>query len=238
MIEPAPLVLVVEDEPAMTRLLTSILGEGGYRVFAVGTGRDAELQASSRAPDVVLVDLGLPDRDGIDVVRQLRTWMTAPIVVVSARGRERDKVEALDAGADDYLTKPFGAGELLARLRVALRHAARGVAGAPAVLDATDLRVDLERREVRVRGEVVRLTPTEWKLLAVLVRHAGRVVLQATLLREVWGKAAESQGLSHYLRVYVAALRRKLEQDPSRPRYLVTEPGVGYRLRDDADLAP
>ncbi|MCC7138757.1 MAG: response regulator [Planctomycetes bacterium] len=231
---PGPLALVVEDEPAMARLLASILGSAGYRTFVVATGRDALAQAATRAPDVVLVDLGLPDRDGIDVVRALRAWMRAPILVVSARGQEQDKVAALDAGADDYLTKPFGAGELLARLRVALRHAARGPSGDVATFAAGDLHVDVERREVRRGGTDVHLTPTEWKLLAVLVRHAGHVVLQRDLLREVWGKAAEAQGVGHYLRIYVAALRRKLEDEPAQPRWLVTEPGVGYRLRDEA----
>jgi len=230
---PAPLVLVVEDEPAMGRLLASVLLQAGYRVFPVDTGRAALLQASARTPDAVLLDLGLPDLDGLEVVRRLRTWMRAPIVVVSARGREQDKVDALDAGADDYVTKPFGAGELLARLRVALRHAARGVASSEGVFEVGELQVDAERRIVRVGGREVRLTPTEWKLLLVLVRSAGRVVQQKDLLREVWGPIVEKQGLSHYLRVYVAELRRKLEADPTRPRLLLTEPAVGYRLLDE-----
>jgi two-component system, OmpR family, KDP operon response regulator KdpE len=231
---PAPLVLVVEDEPAMSRLIASVLTAAGYRVFPVATGAQAVLQASTRTPDAVLLDLGLPDQDGLEVVRRLRAWSKAPIVVVSARGREQDKVEALDAGADDYLTKPFGASELLARLRVALRHAARGADGTSAQYDVDGIHVDVERREVRVRGREVRLTPTEWKLLGVLVRNAGRVVLQGQLLREVWGPVAERQGQSHYLRVYVAALRRKLEEEPAHPRCLITEAGVGYRLRDEA----
>jgi two-component system KDP operon response regulator KdpE len=231
---PSPLVLVVEDEPAMSRLIGSVLSSAGYRVFPVTTGSQALLQASSRTPDVVLLDLGLPDLEGLEVVRKLRQWSRTPIVVVSARGREQDKVDALDAGADDYLTKPFGASELLARVRVALRHAARGTDGDAASYDVDGIKVDVERRQVNVRGREVRLTPTEWKLLGVLVKNAGRVVLQSQLLREVWGPVAERQGQSHYLRVYVAALRRKLEQEPAHPRCLITEAGVGYRLKDEA----
>jgi two-component system KDP operon response regulator KdpE len=224
-------VLVVEDEAPMARLLRSVLTRAGYRVFEVGTGRDALLQAAARAPDLVLLDLGLPDKDGVEVVRGLRAWMHAPILVVSARDREDQKVEALDAGADDYLTKPFGVAELLARLRVALRHAARGEDGTEAVHESEGLRVDLGRRQVWVRGQETRLTPTEWKLLSVLVRHAGRVVLGRQLLREVWGPSDENR--SHYLRVYVASLRRKLEAEPANPRHLLTEPGVGYRLAEE-----
>jgi two-component system, OmpR family, KDP operon response regulator KdpE len=230
---PSPLVLVVEDEPAMSRLITSMLSSAGYRVFPVATGSQALLQASSRTPDVVLLDLGLPDVEGLEVVRKLRQWARMPIVVVSARGREQDKVDALDAGADDYLTKPFGASELLARVRVALRHSARGTDGVAAKYDVDGIQVDVERRQVTVRGREVRLTPTEWKLLGVLVKNAGRVVLQSQLLREVWGPVAERQGQSHYLRVYVAALRRKLEQEPAHPRCIITEAGVGYRLKDE-----
>jgi two-component system KDP operon response regulator KdpE len=233
MTAPAPLILVVEDEPAMSRLIGSVLSAADYRVFPVATGSQALLQAAARTPDAVLLDLGLPDQDGLQVVRKLREWSHVPIVVVSARGREQDKVDALDAGADDYLTKPFGASELLARLRVALRHAARGVNGTAEPYDVGGIHVDLERRDVRVRGREVRLTPTEWKLLGVLVRNAGRVVLQSQLLREVWGPTAERQGQSHYLRVYVAALRKKLEEEPAHPRCLLTEAGVGYRLRDE-----
>jgi two-component system, OmpR family, KDP operon response regulator KdpE len=228
---PAPCVLVVEDEPAMTRLLRSVLTAAGYRVFEVGTAKEALLQAAGRSPDLVLLDLGLPDGDGVDVVRRLREWMRAPIVVVSARDREQGKIEALDAGADDYLTKPFGTGELLARTRAALRHAARPPGGAPPVFQVGDLRVDLEKRQVSVADAPVHVTRTEWKLLAVLVRHAGKVVLQRQLLREVWSPAEENQ--PHYLRVYVASLRRKLEREPAKPRYLLTETGVGYRLRDE-----
>jgi two-component system KDP operon response regulator KdpE len=228
---PAPLVLVVEDEEPMARLLRSVLGSAGYRVFDVATGREALLHAPGRNPDVVLLDLGLPDLDGLDVVRRLREWMRAPIVVVSAREREEDKVKVLDAGADDYLTKPFGTSELLARLRVALRHANLSDGAGEPVFESRGLRVDLLKRRVWVEEREVRLTPTEWKLLAVLVRHAGRVVQQRQLLREVWGPKDEEQ--YHYLRVFVASLRQKIEREPAKPRHVLTEPGVGYRLAED-----
>ena len=235
-----PLVLVVEDEAPLVRFLRATLEAHGHRVVDVGTGKGALLQAASRVPDLVLLDLGLPDMDGMDVVRKLREWSKVPVIVVSARGRERDKVEALDAGADDYLTKPFGVEELLARVRVALRHVARaeGSSGAAGeeVFRTGDLRVDLGRRQV-FRGDAeVHLSPTEWNLLAILVRHPGKVVLQRQLLREVWGPKDEEN--THYLRVYFAQLRRKLEDEPARPRHLLTEPGVGYRLREDDERAP
>jgi two-component system KDP operon response regulator KdpE len=225
------LVLLVEDEAAMSRLIRSVLDADGYRVFEVASVREALRQAAARTPDLVLLDLGLPDGDGVEVVRGLRAWTRTPIVVVSARERERDKVVALDAGADDYLTKPFSAGELLARLRVALRHAATTVAGTDPVYESGDLRIDVGRRTARRGDAEVRLTPTEWKVLAVLVRHAGGLVLHRQLLREVWGPGSEDQG--HYLRIYVSGLRRKLEREPARPHHLLTEPGIGYRLRLD-----
>ena len=181
---------------------------------------------------MILLDLGLPDIDGIEVTRRIREWSATPIIVISARGREQDKIDALDAGADDYLTKPFSVGELLARIRVALRHRAHvGGEETEPVFEAAGLRVDLGRREVSVDGREVHLTPTEYNLLAALVRHAGRVVTQRQLLKDVWGINAVSQ--SHTLRVYMAQLRHKIEADPARPRLLTTEPGVGYRLRDE-----
>jgi len=180
-------------------------------------------------PDVVIVDLGLPDMDGLEVIRRLREWTTVPVIVLSARGQERDKVTALDAGADDYVSKPFGADELLARIRVTLRHTAGAShEGADATFKVGDLQVDQLRRHVTVRGTEVRLTPIEYKLLTTLVRHAGKVVTHQQLLREVWGPGHDAQ--SHYVRVYMAHLRHKLETEPARPRYLLTEPGVGYRL--------
>jgi two-component system KDP operon response regulator KdpE len=225
---PGPLVLVVEDEAQVRRFLRAALGSRDYRVVEAGGVREGEQLATSHNPDVFLVDLGLPDGDGVDLVRRLREWTRAPIVVLSARGREEDKVNALDAGADDYLTKPFGVNELLARLRVALRHAQAGPAEPP-ILEAGPVRVDLARREVTVDGREVRLTPTEFKLLALLARHAGKVMTHRQILREVWGPNATE---AHYVRVQMAELRKKIEAEPARPRLLVTEPGVGYRLRD------
>jgi two-component system KDP operon response regulator KdpE len=228
---PAPLVLVVEDERTMVRLLRAALTSHGYRVVEASSGEEALRQAATRAPDVVVLDLGLPDLDGLEVTRRLREWSAVPIVVVSARGQEGDKIKALDAGADDYVTKPFSVGELLARMRVALRHAAR-TAQEPGetTLSVGGLRIDRLRRQVFVDDVEVRLTPIEYRLLSMLAQHAGRVLTHEHLLRQVWGPGYTQQ--HHYLRVYMAQLRHKLEQDPSRPRYLLTEPGVGYRLRD------
>ncbi|WP_242392404.1 response regulator [Anaeromyxobacter oryzisoli] len=226
-----PLVLVVEDELPVRRFLRAALAGHGYRVVEAGTVADAEHLAPSHNPDVYLLDLGLPDGDGIDLTRRLREWSRAPIIVLSARGREEDKVNALDAGADDYLTKPFGVNELLARLRVALRHA-QASPEQPPVFEAGPLRIDLARREVTVNGAEVRLTPTEYRVLALLARHAGKVLTHRQILREVWGPNATE---AHYVRVQVAELRKKIEADAARPRLLVTEPGVGYRLRDRLD---
>jgi two-component system KDP operon response regulator KdpE len=222
-----PVVVLIEDEPQIRRFLRTTLGSQGYRLFEAGTGADGLVEAASRQPDVVIVDLGLPDIDGLEVIRRLREWSTIPIIVLSARGQEADKVVALDLGADDYVSKPFGADELLARVRVALRHKA-GVAREDAVFTTGDLRVDLGRRHVFVRDQEVKLTPTEYRLLTTLVRHAGRVLTHRQLLKEVWGPNQTEE--AHYLRVYMAQLRRKIEVDPAQPRYLLTEPGVGYRL--------
>ncbi len=230
MTSPGALVLVVEDEPQVRRFLRASLASRGYRVVEASTVREAEQLATSHNPDLFLLDLGLPDGDGVDLTRALREWTRAPILVLSARGREEDKVNALDAGADDYLTKPFGVNELLARLRVALRRAQAAPQETP-LLDVGPLRVDLARREVTVDGREVRLTPTEFKLLALLARNAGKVLTHRQILREVWGPNATQ---SHYVRVQMAELRKKLEADPARPRLLVTEVGVGYRLRDRA----
>jgi two-component system KDP operon response regulator KdpE len=226
----APLLLLIEDEPQMRRFLRAALGAEEYRLVEASSAREGLALAASRNPDLVMLDLGLPDRDGLDVARELRGWSAVPIIVLSARGREQDKVTALDLGADDYLTKPFGVEELLARIRVALRHSARppGAAAEP-VFAAGDLRVDLERREVRRDGREIHLTPTEYKLLTLMIRHAGKVLTHRQLLKDVWG--VNYAGQSHYVRVYMAQLRQKLEQDPSRPRLLLTEPGVGYRLK-------
>jgi two-component system KDP operon response regulator KdpE len=234
---PGPLVLVIEDEPQMRRFLRPALEGQGYRVVEAATAREGMALASSHNPDLVILDLGLPDGDGIEVTQRLREWSTAPIVVVSARGQEADKVAALDAGADDYLTKPFGTGELFARLRVANRHSAgvRAEAGEP-VFEAAGLKVDVASRQVHRDGQEIHLTALEYKLLAALVRHAGRVVTHRQLLKEVWGPSSVNE--TQYLRVYMAQLRHKIEKDPARPALLVTETGVGYRLRPpDAEPA-
>ena len=230
----APVVLLIEDEPQVRRFLRSALGATDLHLVEAATAREGLAHAAGHRPDVILLDLGLPDGDGIDLTRRIREWSTVPIVVISARGQEADKVAALDAGADDYLTKPFGTEELLARIRVALRHAAlRGSGEANQVLEAEGLRIDLGSRLVTRDGEEVHLTPNEFRLLAILARNAGKVLTHATLLREVWGPGAQSQGQGHYLRVYMNQLRHKLERDPSRPTLLVTETGVGYRLRTE-----
>ncbi len=215
----------------MRRFLRATLKAHGYQVVEAATAREGLAQAAGRNPELILLDLGLPDLDGLEVVRTIRQSARTPVIVLSARGQEQDKVDALDLGADDYLTKPFGASELLARIRVALRRAALPP-GAPAepVFQTGELRVDLVRRQVFRGEEEAHLTPTEYRLLAALIRHAGRVSTHRQLLEEVWGANYADQ--SHYLRVYMAQLRHKLERDPTRPRLLTTEPGVGYRLRD------
>jgi two-component system KDP operon response regulator KdpE len=223
-----PVVLVIEDEPPIRRFLRPTLASQGYRLVESETGEDGLLQAATRQPDLVILDLGLPDMDGLQVIRRLREWTAVPIIVLSARGAESDKVAALDAGADDYVAKPFAVGELLARTRVALRHAARAHEPGESTFEVGSLRVDLGRRRVWLGETEVRLTPIEYRLLAVLVRHAGKVLTHRQLLQEVWGPGQVEQ--THYLRIYMANLRRKLETDPARPRFLRTEPGVGYRL--------
>ncbi len=225
------LVLVVEDEPQMRRFIRASLTAHGYRLVEAETAAEAHRLATSHNPELILLDLGLPDGDGLDVTRALREWCVAPIIVISARGREDDKVDALDAGADDYLTKPFGVKELLARMRVALRHAStRGSAGSVQVLEFGELSLDLTRREVRMAGTEVHLTPIEYKLLVLLAQNAGKVMTHRQILREVWGPQQSNQ--AHYVRVHMAELRKKVEADPARPKLIVTEPGVGYRLRD------
>ncbi len=227
-----PLVLVIEDEPPMQHFLRTALESHEYRYVGAATAREGLSQATGRNPDAILLDLGLPDLDGLELTRRIREWATTPIIVISARGKEQDKVAALDAGADDYLTKPFGLGELLARLRVSLRHAARA-AGAPEepVFELGDLTVDLPLRRVFVGAKEVHLTPTEYKLLTTLVRHAGRVLTHRQLLQEVWGAHTTEQTAN--LRVYMTQLRHKLERVPAQPKYLITEAGVGYRLKTD-----
>ena len=227
-------ILLVEDDAQMRRFLRSSLGAHGFTVAEATTLADGIVALRRDPPAIVLLDLGLPDGDGMELLRELRLTSRVPVIILSARGREEEKVTALDAGADDYLTKPFGAGELLARVRVALRHAGLGPAPSD-VLVAGPLRIDRARHEVTVAGTPVHLTPTEFELLAVLVQNAGRVLTHRQLLRHVWGPDAVTQ--THYLRVHMAALRKKLEKDSARPQWLLTEPGVGYRLRDEA-VAP
>ena len=227
MAELRPTILIVEDEPDIRQFLRASFGVEGYRVVESATGRRGTIDAGTHKPDLAIVDLGLPDLDGIEVVRRIREWSPMPIVVLSARVQERCKIEALDAGADDYVTKPFGIGELLARVRAALRHAARTGAGTPILRFGTAV-VDLERRTTSRDGEDVRLTPIEFRLLGTLAKHAGMVVTHRQLLTEVWGPIHQSD--THYLRIYMKQLRDKLEIDPVRPRHLLTETGIGYRL--------
>jgi two-component system KDP operon response regulator KdpE len=219
-------ILVVEDEPEIRRFLRSSLGAEGYRVVESATGRRGSLDAGMHKPDLAIVDLGLPDVDGKEVIRQIRAWSPMPILVLSARTQERSKIEALDAGADDYVTKPFGVGELLARVRVALRHAARSPSGL--ILNLGNAKIDLERRRASRDGNEVHLTPIEFRLVACLAKHLGMVVTHRQLLSEVWGPT--HAGHTHYLRIYMKQLRDKLEADPVQPKYLLTETGIGYRL--------
>lgn len=225
----APEILIVEDDPQIRRFLRATLAAEQYRYHEALTAAEGLAQANARQPDLILLDLGLPDQDGLEVIRALRQTSQTPIIVLSARGQEKDKVEALDLGADDFVSKPFGVGELLARIRAALRRAATiREGGEGTAFRAGHLLVDLAARTVRAGGEEVHLTPIEFRLLETLVRHAGKLVTQRQLLVEVWGPQHSEQ--AQYLRVYMAQLRRKLEANPARPRYLRTEPGVGYRL--------
>lgn len=226
-----PLILLIEDEAQMRRFLRAALTSNGYQLIEADTGKDGLAQAMTRTPDLILLDLGLPDLDGLEITESLRRWATMPIIVISARDREEHKIEALDAGADDFVTKPFGVGELLARIRVALRHSAAASSAGSTQFSVGQLHVDLGRRQVRVRGQEVHLTPIEYKLLTTLIQHAGQVVTHRQLLHRVWGPNSSEH--TQYLRVYMGQLRRKLELEPNRPLYLVTEPGVGYRLRDE-----
>lgn len=223
---PKPLVLVIDDEPQIRRLLTLTLEAGGYRVAVAATGQEGLVLAAQHPPALVLLDLGLPDLKGPEVLRRLREWTTVPVVILSVQEAETDKIAALDAGADDYVTKPFNSGELLARLRVALRHADKKTE--PPVFQSGHLVVDLASRRVTAEGREVSLTATEYNLLRLFVRHAGKVLTHRQILREVWGPTAETQ--THYLRVYLARLREKLEHDATNPELFLTEPGVGYRM--------
>jgi two-component system, OmpR family, KDP operon response regulator KdpE len=219
-------VLVADDERPIRRFLNASLS-GQYTVLEAATGEEALAVTVSGRPDVIILDLGLPDMDGVEVTRRLREWTQIPIIVVSVRDREEDKIAALDAGADDYLTKPFGAGELMARLRAALRRSASP--DLEPVFNVNDLTVDLAQREVKVNGQTAALTPTEYDILRILTQHAGKVLTHQQLVHAVWGTSFETD--AHLLRVNISNLRRKIETDPARPRYIVTEPGVGYRLK-------
>jgi two-component system, OmpR family, KDP operon response regulator KdpE len=228
---PEVVAILIEDDPQIRRFLRTTLPHHGYKLYEAATAAEGLREAETRQPDIIILDLGLPDLDGLEVIRRLREWSEAPIVVLSARGQERDKIEALDAGADDYVGKPFGVGELLARMRGVLRRAARaGARGqeADSAFAVGELQVDLVHRRVLLGGLEVHLTPIEYRLLAALIKHAGKVLTQRQLLTDVWGPPYIEQ--AHYLRVYMAQLRRKLEADPARPKYLLTEQGVGYRL--------
>jgi two-component system KDP operon response regulator KdpE len=224
-------VLLIEDDREIRHWLRVVLEAEGYRLFLEESGGQGLAEAAARQPDLVLLDLGLPDVDGVEVIRRIREWSAVPIIVISARGQEQDKVNALDAGADDYVSKPFGTSELLARMRVALRHAAALRDGAESVYETGKLRVDLAARLVHLDGSEVHLTPNEYKLLAALVRHAGKVLTHRHLLNEVWGPNFVEH--TNYLRVHMSQLRRKIETEPARPRYILTESGVGYRLQSD-----
>lgn len=229
---PRPRVLVIEDDPPIQRFLRASLSTHGYNLLEADSGATGLAMAASHNPDLILLDLGLPDMDGLDIIRRVRCWSAVPIIIISARGQERDKVDALDAGADDYLTKPFGVGELLARIRASLRRQARL---SPDDLEAEvsfgRVTVNFDKHRVLRNGAEVHLTPLEFKLLAVLLRHRGKVLTHRQLLQDVWGASHAAQ--THYPRIYVLQLRRKLEDDPTRPRWILSEPGVGYRLRED-----
>jgi two-component system, OmpR family, KDP operon response regulator KdpE len=223
-----PTLLLIEDEPDIRAFLRSSLGSEGYRVVEASNGARGALDARGQRPDLAIVDLGLPDVDGVEVIRDIRAWSKMPIVVLSARTHERSKIEALDAGADDYITKPFAVGELFARVRVALRHAMGGRAGLP--LRLGDVVIDLEQRSARRGDEHIRLTPIEFRLLACLARHLGMVATHRELLTQVWGPTHAED--THYLRIYMKQLRDKLEEDPVRPKHFLTEAGIGYRLME------
>lgn len=223
-------ILLIEDDPPIRRFLKASLTTQGYELIETETGKDGLSAAASNPPDVILLDLGLPDMDGLEIIRQIREWSTVPILILSARGQERDKIAGLDAGADDYLTKPFSVGELLARIRVLLRrHSAADRSDQTAVFTMGNIRVDFDARQVFRDEEEIHLTPIEYKLFSALIHHQGKVITHRQLMLEVWGPSYADQ--NHYLRIYILQLRRKIENDPNLPQYIITEPGVGYRLK-------
>ena len=227
MSEQRPCILVVDDEEAIRQFLSVTLSSQGYEIVEAASGQEAISSVSSRQPDLIILDLALPDIDGVEVTRRLRQWTQIPIIILSVRGSENDKIAALDAGADDYLTKPFGAKELLARIRVAWRHQSHPIG--ESVFTNGELMVDLTNRVIKASGDVIQLTPTEYDILRVLVNHAGRVLTHRQILQEVWGEQYGDE--LHMLHVNISNLRSKIEPDPARPRYIITEPGVGYRLK-------
>jgi len=225
-----PVIIVIEDDPPIRRFLRTGLSTHGFTVFEADTGKQGIVEASVRKPDLVILDLGLPDMDGVDVIKAIRAWSELPIIILSARSSEQHKIDALDAGADDYLTKPFGFGELLARIRVALRHSIKPneqIQGD--VFVTANLKVDLHNRVVSIDDREIHLTPIQYRLLTVLIKHAGKVLTQQQILKEVWGPSYQEN--AHYLRIYMSQLRHKLEVDPTQPKFLLTESGVGYRLK-------
>jgi len=226
----SPVIVVIEDDPAIRLFLRTGLSAHGFNVFEADRGRQGIIEAGVRKPDLIILDLGLPDMDGVDVIKAIREWSAMPIIILSARSTEQHKIDALDAGADDYLTKPFGLGELLARIRVALRHSISGPAqDQDGVFTTGALQVDLLKRQVTVGDSEVHLTPIQYRLLSVLIKNAGKVLTHQYLLKEVWGPSYKDN--SHYLRIYMSQLRQKLETDPTQPQYLLTESGVGYRFK-------
>lgn len=225
-----PVIIVIEDDPSIRRFLRTSLGTHSFNVFAAETGKQGVVEVGVRKPELVILDLGLPDVDGVEVIRAIRAWSAVPIIILSARSNEQQKIDALDAGADDYLTKPFGFGELLARIRVALRHSSRPQdASQSEVFSSANLKVDLINRVVSVDDQEIHLTPIQYRLLTVLVKNAGKVLTHQQILKEVWGPSYQEN--AHYLRIYMSQLRQKLEADPTQPKFLLTESGVGYRLK-------
>jgi len=223
-------IFIVDDEPQIRKFLKAALSSHGYEVSETDTGRDAIKNLTIRPPDLLILDLGLPDMDGLELLKDLRGWSQLPVIVLSARGQEQTKVDALESGADDYLTKPFGTAELLARVKVALRHALNTELQANPIFEVNGLKVDMDKRVVTVDAKEIKLTPTEYNLLAVMVKHSGKVVTHGQLLKEVWGKRSNEQG--HYLRIYMQHLRQKLGDDAMNPKFIITETGIGYRLKD------
>lgn len=225
-----PVIVVIEDDQPIRRFLRTSLSTQGFAVYEADSGKQGIIEAGVRKPDLLILDLGLPDIDGVEVIRAVRAWSELPIIVLSARNAEQQKIDALDAGADDYLTKPFGFGELLARIRVAMRHSTRSYDQANSeIFETSNLRMDLLNRVVTIDGNEVHLTPIQYRLLGVLVKHAGKVLTHQQILKEVWGPSYKEN--AHYLRIYMSQLRQKLEADPTRPKFLLTESGVGYRLK-------